>query len=533
MNRILFAVAIALLIGGCTSVKSYNRKLAEMKNPEKLRADIDYLNRTLQKYHPQLYWYISKSELDSKFDSLKKTINEPMTSRDFYYKVAPVVASIKEGHTRIAPLNRAFKSKERDSLKIEKFGSTPFSKLKFTISDNRLYVLKNNSWNTAVQPGSEVVSVNGIKSQHLLDKYRSTLTADGYINTFKDRMVANRFASFFYNDFDFTDSLSCELRYRDTLKTVVLKRRVPADTTKKKEVKVKEKKIPLTAAQKDSARCERKKRSYLGYDSNEKTYCKNLTFNGSDSSIAIMKLNDFTGGDYSKFYRNSFKKLDSLKTKTLIIDLRNNPGGRVTEINELYSYLMDTSFRFVQKSEITSVKSMLFTPYFHGTPILAKVFMLPFYPIYATYVLTQLSKGDDGNIYVKLGSKLQKTKKPKFKGNVYVLINGGSFSASCIISSNLKGTKRAVFVGEETGGAYNGTVAGLMPLFELPNSKLKARIGLMCIRPEHQTPEEGRGIIPDVAITPSLDDRLKGIDPELNWIISKERGAREMVMKKE
>jgi C-terminal processing protease CtpA/Prc len=44
-----------------------------------------------------------------------------------------------------------------------------------------------------------------------------------------------------------------------------------------------------------------------------------------------------------------------------------------------------------------------------------------------------------------------------FKGKIYVMINGGSFSASSLISSNLK-LKRVTFVGEETGGAFNGTV---------------------------------------------------------------------------
>jgi C-terminal processing protease CtpA/Prc len=43
------------------------------------------------------------------------------------------------------------------------------------------------------------------------------------------------------------------------------------------------------------------------------------------------------------------------------------------------------------------------------------------------------------------------------KEKIYVMINGGSFSASSLISSNLK-TPKVTFVGEETGGAFNGTV---------------------------------------------------------------------------
>jgi C-terminal processing protease CtpA/Prc len=42
----------------------------------------------------------------------------------------------------------------------------------------------------------------------------------------------------------------------------------------------------------------------------------------------------------------------------------------------------------------------------------------------------------------------------------FVLINGSSFSASSILTSKLKNDKKAVLVGEETGGANDGTVAG-------------------------------------------------------------------------
>lgn len=528
MMKPTLALLIVLILGGCTSVKQYNRKLGEKKNPKDLQEDVDYLYRKLQAYHPQLYWYISKKELDYKFDSLKSTITEPMTSREFYYKVAPVVSSIREGHTRIFQINKDFKSKEKDSLRVKEFGYTPFSKLKFGIFDNRLYVVKNSSWNKDIKPGTEVVSVDGVEMQQLLGKYRQTITADGYVTTFQDKLLSTRFSTYFYNDFDFTDSLTCELRYNDTLRTVMLKRAAPKDTAKGK-ANVKKAKVTFSAAQRDSARSERKRRLLLGYNSDDKTYSKNLSFYKSDSSIAILKLNDFTGGRYEKFYRDSFKKLDSMRVKTLVIDLRHNLGGSLFDIRDLYSYLADTNFSFIKKMEVTSAKSLLFTSYFKGHPLVVDLIIAPFYPIYAGYALAHMSKGDDGKRYLKLGRRMQKPKQTRFKGEVYVLINGASFSASCIISSNLKGSKRATFVGEETGGAFNGNVAGIMPLFELPSSKLKARIGLFCIRPEYQVEQEGRGIIPDVAITPTLDDVLKGNDPEMSWVVGKIKQERETV----
>src|SRR5690606_36141597 len=85
---------------------------------------------------------------------------------------------------------------------------------------------------------------------------------------------------------------------------------------------------------------------------------------------------------------------------------------------------------------------------------------------------------------------------------------------------HLKGRNRAVFVGDETGGTFNGTVAGMMPDVKLPNSKLVVRIGLMTIKPNEQTQKEGYGVMPDTYKKPTIEDFLNDKDPELDWILN-------------
>jgi hypothetical protein len=41
----------------------------------------------------------------------------------------------------------------------------------------------------------------------------------------------------------------------------------------------------------------------------------------------------------------------------------------------------------------------------------------------------------------------------------------------------------------------------------------------MMMAPHHKTEIKGRGIFPDKEIIPTLEDRLKGNDPELSWIL--------------
>jgi len=102
---------------------------------------------------------------------------------------------------------------------------------------------------------------------------------------------------------------------------------------------------------------------------------------------------------------------------------------------------------------------------------------------------------------------------------MYVLINGNSFSAASLLSTHLKANERATFVGEETGGAYNGTVAGVYKIYELPTSKIKVRMGLMQIEaPQKQSPD-GYGIKPDVKLVPTVEDRKIDRDAELEWVL--------------
>jgi C-terminal processing protease CtpA/Prc len=305
------------------------------------------------------------------------------------------------------------------------------------------------------------------------------------------------------------DSIRYRLKCNDQVTMVSIKRDTIASGNKGKVVLTKEIKKALST-----------KKDVQGYDKNSATYMRDLHFMQKDSAVAMMTIKGFKNGDYDTFYEESFKKIKAYNAKTLIIDLRNNSGGRMDEISNLHAYLSDSAFVFSDKYEVVNKTSLLKADYFKTGGIGLKVFKGIIAPIFYSFMFFKVHKGDDGKFYYSSSqSKLKKIKDDAFKGKVYVLINGGSFSASSMISSNLKGSKRAYFVGEETGGAFNGTVAGIMPQKTLPNSKIKARIGLMFIKPHYKTDQNGRGIFPDKEIIPTLEDRQKERDPELEWIL--------------
>ncbi len=504
----IYLLSFCILLINCSSIKNHNDHLNDLIAANDLKNDVDFTYKKLKKLHPKLYWYISKKDLDYKFDSLKSTITKPLTSYEFYKKITPVVAEIREGHIFVYPTEKKYSKKQISAR--AKLGVGPFSQFDFQIFDNKLFVIKNKSYDKTILVGSEIISINNRKTSELIVDYKKLFASDGYNTTFKNSILGTRFSNFYTYENGIKDSVKYNFKINNEEKIITIKRQI-VDSSE-----IKKKKIVLSKTEKKAKKLKDK---VSGYDKTIKAYVRNLDFLEKDSSIAVLKIKGFHIGNYSKFYQESFQKIKNNQSKTLIIDLRGNTGGRLNEIVNLYTYLSDSTFVFSDKSEVTQKTSLFRANYFQGGGIGTKVLKAIGSPFYYGYNFFSVHKSKDGKYYCNSYTKPQKIDKNAFKGKIYVLINGSSFSASSIISSNLKGSKRATFVGQETGGAYNGTVAGQMPIYELPNSKVKIKLGLIACIPHYKTQIEGRGIFPDKEIIPTLQDRINNNDPEMNCIL--------------
>ncbi len=524
MKKLLSVFVILLVVTSCSSVKTYNEQITSLHTVEDLQNDVDKLYKQLKKNHPKLYQYTSKKVLDFKFDSLKASIKKPMTSRVFYKELAPVVANVRQGHVSVGSANKRFTRKERKLLKKKKF---EFYDLDFEYLENKLWV-KNTRGKDSVLVGCEVVKIDNDLAANLVEEFKTQFASDGYNTTLHNRFVGKNFKSFYYRNKGFVDSLKVTFKDEDSVFIKTFKRLKKEDKKEKSELidstkVVKPKKLTKEEkkAKKLKAKERRKYNNKHGYMPSVKQYTRSLKFIGKDSTVAYMKIRGFSNGSFKEFYKESFTKLDSAKTKHFILDLRDNGGGRISEIDNLYSYLTDENYQFITESEVNS--RMPFFKYLmsNTSPIGLKVVSGILSPFILTHNLLKTKK-KDGKLYYRF-NKYSKIKEPNplhYKGIIYVLINGNSFSASSILSTHLKANKRAIFVGEETGGAYNGTVAGIYKLYQLPASKLKVRMGLMQIEaPQKQSPD-GYGVKPDIKITPTIEDRKLNIDTELEWALN-------------
>ncbi len=500
---LLFAL---VLLCQCTSAARHNKKLEKPIAVADLRSDIDFVQAKLTQLHPQLHRYVEKEKLDGIFDNVKKNITAPMSANEFYWKLAPAIVQVREAHLRLFPRYPKLTKKARRELRNSK---GLLSKYDFAIDHGRLFVKGPLQRDLEIPVGSELIKIKNDSVAALLKSYAPLVGSDGYNTTFQKYALAELWPQLFTLKNGLLDSLQVVIRNHDSLATVTMHRE---KTTR--EVRRAEERLQRRIAKSDSGKIK-------SYNAETNGFNRELSFLTSDSAVAYMKIKTFSGTFSRKFYKRSFKDLREVGSQFLIIDVRDNLGGSLAEITDLYSYLAQEKFRFIKDIEVASRFSVLHADYFTEFPWALQPVAALSYPLYAVGSLLAVKKVDD-TFYLKNNNFLTRNKprKNNFNGTIYLLINGSSFSASAILAAKLKGDQRAILVGEETGGANDGTVAGRYSTETLPNSKLKLPVGLMLIRANAEPTMTGKGVLPDHPEKPTIDQIISHQDPVLYRVLT-------------
>jgi C-terminal processing protease CtpA/Prc len=239
-----------------------------------------------------------------------------------------------------------------------------------------------------------------------------------------------------------------------------------------------------------------------------------LSFRLRDS-LAVLTVRSFAGSDikaagqhYKSFLKRAFKQLDRYKVPHLIIDLRYNTGGTDANAVLLCSYLMKEPYRYWDRIEVTR-------PFAESIKGLARIVYRKPIPTDSLYQWRKSLFTREFNFY-----KSQHPAKHNYKGKVYVLINGLCLSSCSDLSAVLSHYKRAIFVGQETGGGYQGNTSGLMPKVKLPTGLIVTVPLLKYTNAVNPDVNFGRGTMPDHPVMLTPEAFTGGLDAEMEYTIN-------------
>lgn len=481
-KRLSLVLLTAML--SCTSVQKHNSRLDTPLEPFQLHQDVEYALEQLEKLHPELYGYTPKETFYFKKDSLIETLNRPLTPREFYFRLAPLITEVRQGHLQLQPAQRRYTIKESKALKNKKGLLSEFS---YQVKDGRIYIKAVKDPSLAHYSQSELTQIEGKSASELLQSYSRLVSRDGYNTTFLPYALARRWPVYYTAEHSLNDSLQLTLKRNDSLQQLTLVRAPKTPQDLKEDQQEKKKK----AAEKTR-----------DYNPVTKSYNRTLEYLDADRKVALLKIRSFSYRGARSFYKSSFQELKDNRTEHLILDLRNNLGGSLAEIHDLYSYVsLEQRFKLIEPIELNSRSSLLHSSYQRLFPKVLRPVMWTFYIPYRLGSYLLVRKHQDR--YVLSSTYWTYPKKPKktaYTKSLYVLVNGSSFSAASTLASKLQSAGRAEILGEETGGAAKWAVAGQYAVKQLPHSRLLLPIGLMKVTSythgkEHR---KGHGVDPDL-----------------------------------
>lgn len=484
----LLAICLVLIFSGKNSPAQYPLVLPQYSalpkiDPQLLRDDLGLLQKILEANHPSLYWYTPKDSMDLFFAAAMSSIRDSMDEVAFKNKVSYLISKIRCGHTSVR-FSKAY-SKKAARFRYPQF---PFS---LKAWGDSLVVLQSASpRDTVFKRGTIITSINGVSNRWLLDSIFAHMSTDGYSENFKNQVISGNFPAWYKTVLGIDSSYA--IGYIDSSGTARVKQ-VNSYYPRASELKDDH---ALPAVQKPT-RKQLRKAGLL-----EK---RSLVIDTANST-AYMRLSTFSGGGLPGFFRRSFRTLRELQVKNLVLDLRENGGGKVHNSILLAKYLADHPFK-VGDTVVARHRSLKYGRYISNS--IGYWFSMNF----------GSHKEQDGMIHLSYyENHLFDPKENKsFKGDIYVIQGGYTFSAATMFISFIKGQKNVTTVGEETGGGYYGTSAMHIPTITLPHTKLQVGLPTHRLVIDHTRPR-GHGFIPDVAVAPSSVAIRRGVDLKLQKI---------------
>jgi hypothetical protein len=444
---------------------------AGLIEPEKLKQDLDFLFKTIEEVHPNMYAYTNKEEFEPLRQQLYAQISQPMNCLEFYKLTAPVVAGLKNSHTGVYP-------PYLDEFKSYYVGGGLVFPVEIGWEGPSAVICKNYSLNS-LPLDSQLLMINGRSAQDMFANFAELFAAEcRYPYRLKYTNNPNLLRFLLFLEYGEVESWDLKIKLNDGKVNSYTINSITAT-----EITGQEQHNDFGL-----------KFSYHRFPNYNAVLLKIKSFGGE------LKQFDVFQHDFKRFLNDSFQKIRHQNTSNLIIDVQDNEGGAEPPVHVLMEHLTSEPYRLYEKAEIK---------------------------------ISARSSEQIGHLRQKLPDKFEGKKqgdivaiefplrKPpanllRFSGTIFVLTGSRTWSASTVFASAMKCFNVGTLVGEETPDPP--TLYGSSVFSELPNSGLQFAVASKLLVTACGKPD-GRGVIPDYEVKQKPEDTAKGVDTVLQFTL--------------
>lgn len=441
--------------------------------PDSTKRWIQELMVEVSKGHPGFYRYTSKERFDQLIDSTIQSIQDSLSTIEYYRKLKPLFAHIGCLHTvlELSQTHQEYIEQTYDLL--------PFDLL--ITEDRRAFIRKIYGGETKLPLEVEVVAINGLSMKNILRILYAAVPSDGYNTSLKRLLLSHHFPFWYQNMIQLQGPYTIRIKHQEALQTVKISGIKLKETPSRDQIQ----KTPGPVLQLDL------KKDYAIMQI---------------GSFANSKIKD-SNQSFKSFVKESFLQLQRENISHLIIDLRNNTGGTDGNAAFLASRFFKEPFRYWKRIEVT--------PHIAGQ---IKGYHRLFFPKPVQLDDMYQWKGARLSSEFSYDQEQQAARSP-YQGSVYLLTNGLCMSSCSDVVAILSHNQKAMVIGEESGGGYQGNTSGMMPTNTI-HAGMEMTIPLQkYINAVDSSLYIGRGTIPEIKIVPSLQDWIHQTDPQMEAVL--------------
>ena len=459
MGRLIILSCLIIFSGhSICSAQSDQSKQRTKFSAAEVRKDFEYLYKTLEQTHYNLYVNTKKEVFQKEYEQTYNSITDSLTLLQINRIFQPFTALSKLAHCNISfPWSLYFDEGNQSFATL-----IPFA---VTIINHQAFITNTYLSELSIQKGDEVLSIDGIPIHDKLKEMYNFMSGEGsdIKNTLVDLFTFPRVYWWMYGN---SDQYRINIKRRDgSIKSEILKGIRASDYEQQAS-----KQKPVFSVNREF--------KFIG----NIAYLHPGIFMNNQSSGNTSEQKTFETNEFLTIIDSSFIEIYKAKSQNLIIDLRGNPGGDNAFSDPMIAYFASKPFSFCPEFNVK-------------TSSITKQFWVDVKDSSLQDLKNQILTKKDGEIFkVSFPNYSPRTDSLRFNGKVYVLVDRYSYSNAVSIAAIIQDYSFGVVIGEPTADVASSY--GAIHEFKLPKSQLNVSYPKAFI------------------IRPNGDKTLKGVTPD-------------------